>query len=45
MDDPVCLVGLRPFFNVETVLMSDSYLVLLANGDNSPTHSNDSYSR
>lgn len=40
--DAVCLVGLRPFLGVEQLLLADRYLVLLANSDGSPTHSNSS---
>lgn len=45
ISDAVCLVGLRPFLGVEKMLLSDNHLVLLANGDGSPTHSVGSNSR
>ncbi|XP_059478849.1 BLOC-2 complex member HPS3 [Neocloeon triangulifer] len=44
MDDPVCLVGLRPFFSVEHILLTENYLCLLACSDPSSTSSQDSQS-
>ncbi|KAB0791054.1 hypothetical protein PPYR_02854 [Photinus pyralis] len=35
----LCLIGHRQFIGIEQMLITDNYLVLLANGDNSPTHS------
>ncbi|KAF5284703.1 hypothetical protein FQR65_LT13439 [Abscondita terminalis] len=35
----ICLIGHRQFLGVEQMLLTDNYLVLLANADNSPTHS------
>ncbi|KAF5303309.1 hypothetical protein FQA39_LY10048 [Lamprigera yunnana] len=35
----ICLIGHRQFLNIEQILLTDNYLILLANGDNSPTHS------
>jgi hypothetical protein len=35
VEDPICLVGLRPFFGVEHLLVSESYLCLLACADTS----------
>ncbi|XP_049805068.1 Hermansky-Pudlak syndrome 3 protein homolog [Schistocerca nitens] len=43
-DDPVCLVGLRPFLGVEHLLLSDSYLSLLACSEGSSISSQDSHS-
>ncbi|XP_021913117.1 Hermansky-Pudlak syndrome 3 protein isoform X3 [Zootermopsis nevadensis] len=42
-DDPVCLVGLRPFLGVERLLLADSYLVLLACSEESSSSSQDSH--
>ncbi|XP_076256729.1 uncharacterized protein LOC143194058 [Rhynchophorus ferrugineus] len=39
IDDSICLVGLRPFLGVERLLLSENYLILLANADSSPAHS------
>ncbi|XP_025834263.1 Hermansky-Pudlak syndrome 3 protein isoform X2 [Agrilus planipennis] len=39
VDDCICMVGLRPFLGIEKMLLSENFLVLLANADNSPTHS------
>ncbi|KAK4878889.1 hypothetical protein RN001_011395 [Aquatica leii] len=35
----ICLIGHRQFLGVEQMLVTDNYLVLLANAENSPTHS------
>lgn len=43
IDDPVCLVGLRPFLGVERLLISDSHLVLLACCEGSSSSSQDSH--
>ena len=45
MNESVCLVGIRPFLGLEDVLLGEKYLVLLANGDSSPTHSVSSHGR
>lgn len=45
LSDSVCLVGLRPFLGVETLILSANHLILLASADNSPTHSIGSSSR
>ncbi|KAG5889875.1 hypothetical protein JTB14_018922 [Gonioctena quinquepunctata] len=37
--DSICLVGLRPFLGVEQILLSENYMVLLANSETSPAHS------
>ncbi|XP_017770886.1 PREDICTED: Hermansky-Pudlak syndrome 3 protein homolog isoform X2 [Nicrophorus vespilloides] len=37
--ESVCLVGLRPFLCIENILITDSHLILLGNGESSPTHS------
>ncbi|CAB3376857.1 Hypothetical predicted protein [Cloeon dipterum] len=42
MEDPVCLVGLRPFFSVEHILLTENYLCLLACSDPSSSSSQDS---
>ncbi|KAL1501585.1 hypothetical protein ABEB36_006883 [Hypothenemus hampei] len=39
IEDSICLVGLRPFLGVETLLLSENYLLLLANSEASPAHS------
>lgn len=33
LEDPICLIGLRPFLGVKSMLCSNSYMVLLANSD------------
>ncbi|XP_023724080.1 Hermansky-Pudlak syndrome 3 protein isoform X2 [Cryptotermes secundus] len=43
VDDPVCLVGLRPFLGVEHLLMTDFHLVLLACSEGSSSSSQDSH--
>jgi hypothetical protein len=43
VDDPVCLVGLRPFLGVERLLIADSHLVLLACAEGSSSSSQDSH--
>ncbi|XP_069678464.1 BLOC-2 complex member HPS3 isoform X2 [Periplaneta americana] len=43
VDDPVCLVGLRPFLGVEHLLLANSYLVLLACSEGSSSSSQDSH--
>lgn len=40
--EPVCLVGLRPFLGVEHLLLSNSFLLLLACSENSSNSSLDS---
>ncbi|CAG9815124.1 unnamed protein product [Phaedon cochleariae] len=44
VSDPICLVGLRPFLGVEQILLSENHMVLLANSETSPAHSNSSNS-
>ncbi|XP_060533460.1 uncharacterized protein LOC132706255 isoform X2 [Cylas formicarius] len=39
VNECICLVGLRPFLGVERILLSENYIVLLANSDGSPAHS------
>lgn len=39
VNDPICLVGLRPFLGVEQIFLGENHLVLLANSETSPTHS------
>ncbi|XP_063220161.1 BLOC-2 complex member HPS3 [Bacillus rossius redtenbacheri] len=43
-NEPVCLVGLRPFFGVEHLLVTESYLALLACSEGSSASSQDSHS-
>nr|CAD7400072.1 unnamed protein product [Timema cristinae] len=42
-DDPVCLVGLRPFLGVKHLFITQSYLALLACPENPPGTSSDGH--